>query len=1033
MQFWNKLRRLTVSRGLVASKGLALVLVCTACSAFGQEAPPPDSSAAPALQEVTVTGSRIRRSTDFTAPTPTTVIDAVTMENLGIGNLGDTLDFTPSNVSTFTPANSGDAPYFIGAFIPDLRGLNPYFGSRTLTLVNSQRFVQSNQGDSVDLNLVPQILVERVDVVTGGASAAYGSGAIAGVYNVILNTKLEGFKFTADWGETSHSDARDAHIAAAWGGGLFDNRWHLVVGGELENHDGLHCQDARNFCHDNNGAYQTNLGDPGINTYGYGSNIRQNQLSLTGVFISGDPTALSTLQASPDGTRTVPFELGQQPYSTAPGSFGNNVIGGQGLPINLYTLLLAPVRRGVLTAMLGGAVTDNVNLQATVTWGKSDTNIDGQNVTSLGQYISPANAFLGNPGSDLSTAVGTGTFINKDWTAQAPLPSLFSTTTRRATLGVDGKFGASSWTWDGYYEYGLTNHEQEVLNNLHLNAANMAIDSVIDPATGKPTCYVTLHGVNPNDPHEQAAGYALADPAIAQGCIPLNPFGTQPIGPAAFAYSFGNLVENLRYQQNVIALNTQGNYFGGIGAGPFSAAFGYEFRNEKGDNIDNAGQSPASAIDYPTEYGVSFGGKVTVQEGYLETNLPLLKDLPGAHLLEVDLAGRESRYDNKASYGILINGNNPDFIHNLTTWKLSGSWEPTTWLRVRGSQSRDARAANFRELYYAQIIHAGGVFGYCAGPFVDPCNENLEGNVNLNPEKSDTTTIGIVLTPKDILNGLEFSADWFHITVNNAIEQASATLVLQGCAAGVATYCNQINFVPNTGGATAFQNGGLNAQTVTATSFNGAFYEVKGIDFSLNYQHDLGAWGAINARLLTTFMDQQLFQQYQGGPVFSILGQTGTGNTFFPDYTPAARWRGSLLPTYTKGPWSVTPSMNFVSRGTMDYLGVTPAAGLLYKEAVNPSQYGAAGAKVALLGLHPLPYNEVGSYFLFNLNASYHFLGDSAKGAVLFGQVNNVFNRKPPFTGGANAFSPAIGYGGSNPIFFDTLGLSYRVGVRVNF
>ena len=116
MLFCNRLTRSTVSRCSVASKGLAVVLVGAACSAFGQEAPLPDAAATPALQEVVVTGSRIRRSTDFTAPTPTTVIDAATMENLGIGNLGDTLGFTPSNVSTFTPANSGDSPYFIGAF-----------------------------------------------------------------------------------------------------------------------------------------------------------------------------------------------------------------------------------------------------------------------------------------------------------------------------------------------------------------------------------------------------------------------------------------------------------------------------------------------------------------------------------------------------------------------------------------------------------------------------------------------------------------------------------------------------------------------------------------------------------------------------------------------------------------------------------------------------------------------------------------------------------------------------------------------------
>src|SRR5262249_42643708 len=150
------------------------------------------------LEEVTVTGSRIKRTNDFTTPTPTTVIDETTMQNLGIVNIGQALQQTPANISQFTPANTGNSSFFTAAFIPDQRGLNPFFGTRTLTLINPRRVVQSTQGDSFDLNFIPQILVQRIDTVTGGASAAYGSGAISGVINVILDNKLEGGKFNAD-------------------------------------------------------------------------------------------------------------------------------------------------------------------------------------------------------------------------------------------------------------------------------------------------------------------------------------------------------------------------------------------------------------------------------------------------------------------------------------------------------------------------------------------------------------------------------------------------------------------------------------------------------------------------------------------------------------------------------------------------------------------------------------------------------------------------------------------------------------------
>ena len=1041
----------------------ACLLLGAATLARAQELPPANvpatDSGTTTLAEVTVTGSRIRRTNDFNTPTPTTVIDAATLQNLGIVNVGETLTLTPANVSTFTPANTGNAPFFIGSYIPNLRGLNPYFGSRTLTLVNTERFVQTNQGDSVDLNFIPQILVSRIDVVTGGASAAYGSGAVAGVYNVILDNKLEGGKLDGDWSETIHGDGKDRHIGAAFGHGLFDNRVHFVVGGEYENQDLVGCYYARSYCHADPGAYQSNAGAPGVTTYGYGTDIRQNQFGSNGVFLLQSPPgptnpyarATTTLQSTPGGVGTMPFRLGQQPLSTAPFSFNNVVPGGDGAPAQFYNVLMPKLTRGVLTGMASSEVNEHLNIKADIIWGRVQSKITGQNGNSIFQAIGPQNAFAcpdstsasatcANAGdASLAAAVGSGAFINKDWTSQEALPTTFTTDVTRFTLGFSGKIGQSSWTYDAYYEFGLTHHDQLLENNFHLNASIMALDSVINPATGKPACYVSVYGFNPNDPHEIAAGYSLADPRIAQGCVPLNPFGTQRLPASAVQYSFGNLLEQLTYKQSVVAGNLSGNYFSGIGAGPFSAAFGYEFRHEHGDNIDNPGVPDYISTDYGTQYGVSFGGQVQIHEGYLETNLPLAKDLPGVHLLELDVAARESRYDNKALYGIPVQGNS-DVIHNLNTWKGSLIWEPLEGVRFRASQSRDARAANFRELYYAQIIHAGGVFGWCGPPgvFIDPCTQNLIGNVNLKPETSDTTTLGIVLTPSGMLSGLQFSADWFHIKVKDAIEQANPAFTQLGCRAGNSVDCNALVFGPTgvtaagfpcdgRGGAAAYAGGCYNIVSASPSSYNGAFYEVRGIDFSVNYSHDLGAFGAINARLLTTWMDQQIFQSFPGGPVSDLLGQTGTGNNFLNDYTADAKWRGSLLVSWSKGPLSITPTVNFVSHGIMDYLGVTPAQGALYQKVIS------GDPSVASLGLHPLPYNYVPAYFLLNLNARYAFQGEALKGLQLFTEIHNVLNKQPPFTGGATALGPSSTYGGTNPIFFDTLGTSIRAGFTYTF
>ena len=948
-------------------------------------------------------------------------------------NIGETLQLTPANASTFTPANTGNSPYFIGAYIPDLRGLNPYFGSRTLTLVDGQRFVQTEQGDQIDLNFIPQILVDRIDVVTGGASAAYGSGAIAGVENIILNNRLEGGKITGDWFETSHSDARDRHIGAAYGHGLFDDKVHFVIGGELEHQDALGCQDVRTWCAKDEGAYQV-PNSYGTTVYQYGSGLRQYN-SPYGLFLFPNGTS-STLQGNPLGNGTQTFAIPSGPYAFAPTAFNDTMPGGQGTPIYQYSNLMAPVSRGVIDLLLTGAITESIHWKASAYYGKTQTTNYQQTVATQFQSISPDNAYIqGNP--SLVSAVGAGTFINKDWTTQEPASSQFTTNVRRVTFGLDGKFGNSSWTWDANYEYGLTHHDQLLQNNLHYYEADMALDTVM--VNGVPECRVTAYGFAAAVAQNPGGGYAGANPALANGCVPLNPFGNQPISAAAAAYAFGNLVENLRYEQTDANLNASGELFDGIGAGPFTSAVGYEYRQEVGQNIDNPGVSSAVASDYLTQFGTSFGGTVSVHEAYLELNTPLLKDKPGAHLLTLDLSARESRYINRAQFG--INTATPgvegtDFDHNLTTWKASALWEPVEGVRFRASQSRDARAANFRELYYGQVIGAGGLFGYCGpgGTFQDPCTWNLEGNVNLKPETSDTTTFGIVLTPTDFMQGLQFSADYFHIKINNAIEQANVTLVENECRNGIAAACSQITFEPGSGGAAAYQGGAYNISSITPTSYNGAFYEVKGVDFSLVYDIDAGRFGRFTPRLLSTWYDEQVFANCTLGAAngcytFNILGQTGSGNGFLNDYTPDARWKGTLMMTWTQGPVAFTPSMNFVSHGVMDYLGVTPAQTTLYNEVVT----GTLPKNLQGYGYHAMSSNYVPSYFLFNLNGTYTFKDGAASGLQLFAQVNNVFNKQPPFTGGATAFGPSNSYGGTNPIYFDALGLAYRLGFRYNF
>ncbi|MGC1457954.1 MAG: TonB-dependent receptor [Steroidobacteraceae bacterium] len=1149
------------ARGASGMAGMLCLLTASlswAPHVLAQQAPAASEQAQP-LEEVTVTGSRIKRTTDFTTPTPTTVIDMGTMENLGITNIGEALAVIPANVSEFTPANTGNSNFFTGAFIPDLRGLNPFFGSRTLTLIDSRRAVQTNQGDSFDLNFLPQILVSRIDTVTGGASAAYGSGAIGGVINVILDRKLVGGRINADIAETNDSDGRDKHLAAAYGLALFDNRVHLVVGGEYEKQDSVGCQTARSWCAEDKSLYVSGTapGPGGGSLYTLGTGLRTNAISNSGVlwgynFINNP----NLLQATADGTSVAPYEGGSNPGVTGAGILNNTtVVGGQGNPIYQYTSLSAPLDRGLFSALMSAEVTDNINFSMDANWGKVSTtvysggpttspfvvnvgpgdalanfiglggqNIVGTSTDTFGPLPPPVffgpttvptmpNAFIaqaaanGNP--SLLNAVNAGyDSVNKDWTAQTNSLSAFTTTVKRITAGFDGKVGQSSWTWEAYGQFGQTEREQLVQNTNRATSFAMALDSVL--VNGVPECRVTAAGgglagltalTTPGNPfYNPLAAGTYANPAVlgndailSQGCVPLNPFGTQPLSPQALAYSFGNLDERLQYTQSILAANSSGDIWRGIGAGPFSLAVGFEHRHEVGHNDEvycpqdaNYTYCEARIVDFQIQYGTPFGGNVEVNEEFAELNLPLLKDKPFAHLLTLDVAARNSGYDNHASYGIDVTpaafgvpNTAPGLLeakHNLATFKVSALYEPIEGVRFRGSLSRDSRAPNFRELYYGQVLQsfAVGGFGSCTQPntapaqgLSDPCTWNLLGNTDLRPETADTTTLGIVLSPVQV-PGLQVSADWFHIKLKNAIEQANVGEVESACANGSAGACSQFVFnglyynpalynpanassaavVPSTTpgavtGAAAWQAGFLNANVINATSYNGAAYEVKGVDFSLNYMKDVGALGTLDARLLTTWTGEQVFQSYAGSPVISELGQTGAANNFLNDENPSARWTGNLAISWVKGGFSLTPNVRFVGQGTLTYNGITQAENPVlynyalygYPDASNPS---ASDYKAQLFakqyGWVAVPFNRVPSYFVFGLNAAYNFESlPGIKRLSIYTQIDNLLNRQPPFANSPTGFFGGPSEGGTNPIFFDTLGLRYRAGFRMAF
>jgi outer membrane receptor protein involved in Fe transport len=291
----------------------ALAVTVSACSIAASmgcsaaQAQTVGSSDEAEAKDIIVTGSRIARQ-GFDTPNPVTVFGSQDAQKLGLTSTSDIVAQLPQNSAFVSSANVGQGNFNIGASLGNLRGLNPFYGTRTLTLVDSKRFVPTTDGGAVDLNVVPSILIKRVETVTGGASATYGSDAVAGVINILLDTRLTGFKAQIDDGGTVRGDGGDYHATAAWGTSFAGDRGHVLFGGEFEHQSPIgRCADVRSWCATNsalitNPGYATN-GQP---HYILASGVRQ-VTSSSGLF------PLIGQQFNAAGTALTPYAFGQYP------------------------------------------------------------------------------------------------------------------------------------------------------------------------------------------------------------------------------------------------------------------------------------------------------------------------------------------------------------------------------------------------------------------------------------------------------------------------------------------------------------------------------------------------------------------------------------------------------------------------------------------------------------------------------------------------------------------------------------------------
>lgn len=902
-------------------------------SQLGNTAAEPDNEAS--KTDIVVTGSRIVRD-GSTAPTPVTVLGSEFIAQRGQNNIADSLNELPSFRASQSPASTAGRVVNAGANFADLRSLG---GNRTLTLVDGKRFVPSATTGQVDLNIIPAIMLQRVEVVTGGASATYGSDAVAGVVNLILKKHVVGVEGDFQYGQSEIGDNVGYRGALLAGQSFFDDRLHVQIAGEYFRNKGARDPYSRDWGRRDYGIVVNP--NPGTNGYPLrviAPNVHSATMAPGGLITSGP---LRGTQFLNDGT-PAPFTYGDLAGSQLMlGGSG----GGEGNGFFTGFRLLPKIERALVYGRVDYQVSDALTVFADASY--SDVDVHSQSAIPFNYgnlTIQADNAYLPQSVRDRMTQAGVTSFgFGRFNTDIGPGQNTTSYRTRRIVTGVEADLGGS-WKADASYEYGRTNYDFAFNRARRPALFALSIDAVRDPGTGRIVCRSTL--TNP-----------------ANGCIPYNPFGVGQGDPAAFAYFLGTQSVTQFTEQHSAAANVQGSLFA-LPGGNLSVALGGEYRKERAVSEVDA-VSAASLWDYGNPK--SLRGSYDVKEVYGELSAPLLRDVAFARSLELTAAARYTDYSTSGG---------------VTTWKLGGDWEPVDGIRLRVTRSRDIRAANISELFTPAV----------SSPFAirDPSNSssyfillNTAGNPNLRPEKANTFTGGVVLSPT---SRLRLSADYFSIGIDGAISSLAAQDIIDRCFRGETTLCQQVK-----------RNAAGTITTVDNLSINIAKLKTRGLDLEASYRLPLSDFSSLPGELNFRVFATKVFEYTTNDGVvkLDLLGQTSGRNT--DPTVPNWNVNGSI--GYSDDILSLLAQGRFISAGRYDNR---------YVEGRDINN------------------NHTPSRFYLNLSASVRLLGDGKRKLELYGVVNNALDQDPPIV-------PNAASGATNFTYYDVIGRSFIGGIRFRY
>jgi outer membrane receptor protein involved in Fe transport len=885
--------------------------------------------------DIIVTGSRLR--TGFAAPTPVTVTSSEQLRDASPGLISDALNQLPAFKNSSRSATAGPSSLRgNGAALLNLRGLEP---QRTLVLLDGRRVVSSSAGGSPDVNLFPQDLVSRVEVVTGGASAVYGSDAVAGVVNFILDKDFTGLRLRGQSGISTYGDGGSRQVSATGGLSFADGRGHVIATTEYFTQDEIKPINDRDWSQQGYAIIANPNGPPSRLI----APTRASNSALGGLIVGGPLAGIQFLS----GGVSAPFRLGTAVT-------GTTMIGGDG-PIT-QTGLAAGLERWSNFGRVSFDVSPELSVFTEGAYAKSTSAYDivaNSATGALAYTIFSDNAFLPADIKARMQAAGVTSFRLARTNSDAPFIRADSTSkTYRAAGGFTYNV-TPDLSFDGYFSHGTNKYTVLTSNDPVYRRRYASADAVFNPATNQIVCRSTLLGFDP-------------------GCVPTNLFGPGSPSQESIDYVLQTAHQFLTLKQDVASLIARGSPFS-TGAGKVSIAAGFEYRKEKASQTSDEIASTAISADglrgipagvvgqvggYQLSSNQPFTGSYDVKEGFLEVDAPLLADVGFFHLLSLNGAIRYIDYST---------------VGGLTTWKVGAVWEPFADLRFRGTRSRDIRAANVSELFTPPVGTQGTVLYNGTSTFY---LGKRSGNPLLEPEKADTTTLGVVYRPS-WFPGFNASVDYFDINLKGAIAQLTAQQTVDQCAAGNAAVCSQLSFKGT-------------QLIIDGPSLNLSQIKTRGVDVELSYSRAIGA-GRLSVRALGSYLDK-FETQTPGSPPIDRAGDISVGGT--PHFT------ATFSALYSADIGQVFLQERLIGAGNVDNT-FTPAI---------------------------IADNHVPAVWYTDLTLRANAVQGNDK-LQLFLTVNNLFNKEPPIV-------PSIPYGAyraTNFSLYDVVGRYMTFGVSAKF